>query len=287
MALDIKRKDKPQLTLIPEQERQIDYRFEFSVVASDARDFIESAVNSEMAEAFRPTAREEEKWGHVSSEHSQANGHAGEGGTTPGDPVTPTHDVVHSSSFKCPKGSEQNKFILYCPYSENSKGLARIRFTAVANFSDSLPLAKDRLAATNTAVIFLFWHAKDGEERDESKDRSPLEERMKDFMNRIAEINFLNEQFRPACVICGFEADEEQEAKLDEWAKKQRAKVWTNYKPDDGEDTIMETVQEVAEKMVERALEEIRGSAQLGGSYGDKKEDEPLITKKSKCCVLL
>jgi len=276
------------LTLIPEQERQIDYRFEFSVVGQDARQFVESAVNSEMAEAFRPTAKEEEKWGHTASAppNLEANGlDFREAGSTPGEVQAP----AQSSSFGKPavKGSDQNKLILYCPYSEQAKGIARIRFTALENFSESLPLTRDRMAAANQAVIFLFWHVKPGDERDEKTGRSPTEERIKDFMARIAEINFLPAHFRPACILCGFETEESQETQLDEWAKKQKATVWTSYEPDDGEDTIMESVQKLCEKMVERSSDEKRNSDQIGGSEKEKVESEGEGNQKSSCCAVL
>jgi len=270
------RKNKPMLTLIPEQERSIDYRFEFAIVGEGAKSFAESVVNSEMAEAFRPTAKHEKD--KMTEIHEDDEPHEEE----------PEHEVhglgqkVNKSTLPEPS-SEKNKLILFCPIGKETKALARVRFTCIEQFSDSLPLSRDATVAMNQAVVFLFRPNAVTGDRSPSKSREPLDEFKGDFISRFAEINHTPAKFRPHVRILCFDVEPEVADQLQEIGKTKDVTLYAQ--PDDGEDTMMESLQGICETLILLQLNNNRTSDVERISNGDT----PLITQpaRSSCCALL
>jgi hypothetical protein len=266
------RKNKQMLTLIPEQERSIDYRFEFTIVGEGAKSFAEAAVSSEMAEAYHPAkAKMDEIQEHEEEPKEE-------------------HHEVHGLELPA-KGntdggkehSEKNKLVMFCPIGEGTKAIARIRFTVVEQFSDSLPLTRDAQVALNQAVIFLYYPNGVGEAARCNKSSPPMDEFRSDFISRFAEINHTPAQFRPHCRIVCFEVEpEDEEALIQLGATK---KVNVDSQPDHAEDIVMDCLQGICDHLIQRQVN--------GRSEGQ--EDEPLVAQadktsappKSSCCVLL
>eukprot|EP00427_Karlodinium_veneficum_P030036 CAMPEP_0169191118 /NCGR_PEP_ID=MMETSP1016-20121227/4900_1 /TAXON_ID=342587 /ORGANISM="Karlodinium micrum, Strain CCMP2283" /LENGTH=268 /DNA_ID=CAMNT_0009267349 /DNA_START=67 /DNA_END=870 /DNA_ORIENTATION=+ len=241
-----KRKDKPQLTLIPEQERSIDYRFEFAIVGESAKTFAEGAVNSEMAEAFRPTAATGSSFAPTPVAESEEDVDGVE-------PVSPGVVTDPGSPGKQSHKSHGDKLVLFCPIGESSKALARIRFTCIEQFSDSLPLTKTDVAvAQNQAVIFLFYPKIFGGTRS-PRSKPPVEEFKCDFASRFAEINHVPKKCRPYSLILAVEPEEEDQEALEEFAKKKNISI--KAPPDGGEDTVMEELQCICDYLIRRQKE--------------------------------
>jgi len=241
------------LTLIPEQERSIDYRFEFAIVGEGAKIFAEAAVNSEMAEAFRPTAK------HKAEEEDKNHAHEDE------------HGRGHER-----KSPDVTEYVLFCPIGEGTKALARVRFTCIEQFSDSLPLGRDGVAAQSQAVIFLYHP---NAVADRSSDNSPVDDFKHEFISRWAEINHTPQQFRPHARILAFEAEPGVEEALAEIGKSKH--VTLDAQTEHCEDIVMEALQSVCEHLITRVNERRTSVAQNDAST------VPLIPQKSSCCSLL
>jgi len=266
------RKNKQMLTLIPEQERSIDWRFEFTIVGEGARQFSEMAVRSEMAEAFRPTAKHEEqakeKLEHIGEDEEADRG-------------IPKEKLRSVATDGDPHAKEKETLVLFCPIGENGKALARIRFTCVEQFSDSLPLGKDRQAALTQAFIFLFQPSSSRI----ASDKSPVDEFKSDFISRFAEINHTQEHFRPHCRILAIEAEPDLVELVEDIGKAKN--VTTDSVPDSGEETIMESLQEVCEHLIKRHSDRGSGSTAGLGSPKVGGDTAPAPTGKSRACVML
>jgi hypothetical protein len=263
------RKEKPQLTLIPEQERSVDYRFEFAIVNESAKIFAERAVRSEMAESFRPTAKkDEEHWDEPKNEKSSDFKSTGSGS-----------DGMAMDRRK----TDSKKLVLFCPVGDASRALARIRFSCVQCFSDSLPLSRAPEIAQNQAVIFLFCPSlSEGSRTPRTPSKSPVEEFKTDFMNRYAEINHQPKGCKPLSVILSMEAAEADQEQLEEFAKSKSMVIDSH--PDSGEDTVMEAIQAVCEYLVE-AQKRIERDSARGSNNGDTAPPAP--SEKSRLCVML
>lgn len=254
------RKDKQMLTLIPEQERSIDYRFEFTIVGEGARSFAEMAVHSEMAEAFRPTAKAKEE--------------------------APMENAPTEDDGKKREGENKEKLILFCPIGEGSKALARVRFTCVEQFSDSLPLTKDAQASMNQAIVFIFNTAAHAADKRAAGKGPPLDEFRSDFISRFAEINHHPEQYRPFSRILAIEAEPDALDTLNEVGKSKN--VGVDSAADGSEEGVIEAVQELCEALIKRASEKGTQSQPAGSSPRDAGAGNGAGSeKKSRGCVLL
>lgn len=260
------------LTLIPEQERSIDWRFEFTIVGEGARQFSEMAVRSEMAEAFRPTAKHEEqakeKLEHIGEDEEPDGG-------------SPKEKMRSVATDGDPHAKEKETLVLFCPIGENGKALARIRFTCVEQFSDSLPLGKDQQAALTQAFIFLFQPSSSRI----ASDNSSVDEFKSDFMSRFAEINHTQEQYRPHCTIFAIEAEPDLVELVEQIGKGKD--VTTDSLPDSGEETVMECLQEVCEHLIKRHSDRGSMSTGLGSPRVGGDLTAPAPKSKSRTCALL
>lgn len=250
-----KRKAKQQLTLIPEEGRAISYRFEVSLVGKGVKEFAKKACENEMAEAFHP------KGWHAGQEDEHT--------TTPGE--TAASGDVSNKGDKAGQGS----LTLFCPLGEamEKKGLARIRFVCIENFSDALPVHKEKLIAMNSAIIFLFWRVENSE--------SATEELLSDYTTRLAELRHgSTEQCKPYTVLHAYEADKTQEGKLKEFCENGLGKLagvlYEHFEYDD-EGTIMDNMTTLCEKMIEYQTN-ARATVALPKSDGAK--------KGSPCCTI-
>jgi len=235
------RLERKQLTLIPEEERAICYRFDIALVGKGAKDFATRACESEMAEAFQP--RSQRKKGGEIAPASEDDSENSSGSESP---------KKHCAGFEkdpiCPTSYHANDgMVLFCPIggSMTSKELARLRFQPIEQFSDSLPSSKKD--ATNQVVAFLF-HEID----DDGGGLSPTEERIRDFASRMAEINHTPLSQRPYTTIMAFEAAEEQRNQLKSFVDRQvKVQVKLHFYEDDMEDTVMDCMQRVVDEMID------------------------------------
>lgn len=231
MAALPKRKAKPMLTLIPEAENAINYRFNVALCGEQAKEVAHLAVESEMAEAYRPKGgaahkkvevkpiSEEDEEEHAAATTPSAHEHHGH------------HDDDH-----------EEQLVVFCPTGVGTKELARLRLTPVVGFSDSLPLTKDKAVAVNLVVCFLVW---------KPNQTSTIADAISDFQGRMAEIIHTPAGCRPLVMLLAFEADDAQEKELSAFVERQKAVTITPlYLPDDGEDTVMDSLQSVCEAMV-------------------------------------
>lgn len=213
-----KRMVSPKLTLIPEQERAINYRFEIAFVGEGASELVKVVANSEMAEAYKPAAA--------------------------------LHNCGSGATLHTDEGT-----VIFLPPSDDTLGdgdLARLRFSSIERFSDSLPTTRDPIAASNSAAVFVFWRVKP-DNRDPQKPSScSTSERLRDFTFRLSEIKHMPSNLRPYTVIFAFEADDSQEAAITEFVQNERAKMALEFYPDDGEDTLMAAMQELVDRMIRR-----------------------------------
>lgn len=280
------RANKQMLTLIPEAERSIDYRFEFAIVGQGAKGFAEAAVNSEMAEAFRPTAaKEKEKMDHIGEgdeeEDPEEAAKPADGADSAG--AGEGMGIPKRNDKRADSGSDKNKLVLFCPFSEESKGLARVRFTCIEQFSDSLPLGRDAQAAMSQCVVFLFYpNGVDEADRKECLD-NPIDAFKSDFISRFAEINHTPEQFRPYVRILCIEASPEDEETLTELGKTKGVGCFAQ--PDSGEDTVMESMTEIATDLVLRITGKSTSVKELVPET--KPAGHPGSAQASSCCVVL
>merc|ERR1719229_46899 len=103
-----------------------------------------------------------------------------------------------------------------------------------------MPLTKD--SGHTMVIAFLLW-------------RVPLEETkstINEWYSRMAEINHKPTNPKPMTVILAYEASEDQEERVNEFASKQGS-VEPKFFCDAGEDGVMESLQECAEAAIERS----------------------------------
>mmetsp|Transcript_45251 Transcript_45251/g.82665 ORF Transcript_45251/g.82665 Transcript_45251/m.82665 type:complete len:263 (-) Transcript_45251:104-892(-) len=222
------RKEKQCLTFIPEEEHAIKYRFEFSVVGSNAKDFADKIIDSDIAEAYRPKTKPGAPEGGQGSNGLEKLPLKGEGATD-GNQRVLFHNV----------GSDISK-----------TELARIRFGTLETFSQSLPVYQDHHHSSHAAVILLYWNgSKDQRPADEQSDI--LSDRLRDFTSRLAEVNF--QKFKPTIFLQAFGADDREQQKIRDWHSQHISKgVLLHLFDNDEEDTLMDAVQFVCEKLLSR-----------------------------------
>lgn len=228
-----KRKGGHKLTLIPEQERFIAHRFNVSLVGQGAHDFALRVCDSEVAQAFHPTAKKE----------SDGNLDAGQ------KDGSSKHTEVSPHSYHHGHNDEEDMLVLFCPTANNAKELARLRFVPLEKFTDSLPTTKDTAVAMNTAVVLLFWHVED-DAKEREPGMTPTEERISDISSRIAELNHMSPAFRPYSTIYAFAVDDEQEAALKDITKISKHNIELVCFPDDEEETVMDSMQALSDKVM-------------------------------------
>lgn len=252
-SLQVKRKPRPQLTLVPEDEKAaINFRFEVAIVGEGANEFAKMAVESEMAEAFHPKGY-----------NAAADLTATIGGATSN----------HSSSKL--GGSEKEQLTLFCPIGDVSekRGLARVRLICCESFSDSLPVHKEATVAMNTAIVFLFWRVDKGS-------GSAAGDRVSDFTSRLAELNHgAPADARPHAVVYGFDLDGDQESRLNDFLKKPLASgVQLEKFKEDNEDVVMEALTDLCEKII-LAQNKRQTVAAAPRSIGEQ-------PAKGRCCTI-
>jgi len=272
-----KRKDKKILTLIPEEEKSISYRFTIVVVGENAKEFAESAVSSEMAEAYKPKGKQKTDQGQTGgvvpsapSEDPKTGLLADrEGSTQPPPPlVAPTKSLAREE--------EQDKLVLYCPTGSSMKELTRLRIHPCVGWSDNLPLQRDTEVAKNTIVVLLHWQVK-------QVDASATDDVIREWYSRIAEINHLPSNMRPYTVVMAYETSKAQEEKLTEFTTKQKVVADPRLNPDACDDMLTESLQDLAEAAILRLQNMGRTSFLYKSESGT-----PLMLAagSSRCCAV-
>lgn len=251
------RKMKPILTLIPEEERAIAYRFSVVLVGANAHDYARQAVTSEMAEAYKPKsktkAKQAEDLGQISEDGPQGA------------------ELQPGRKGNAQQPGHEDKLVLFCPTGPNNKELARILLQPVCGFSDSLPFTKDEATAKYQIVVLLFWNV----EKDASSTSSTITE----WYSRIAEINHQPSNLRPYTIVLAYEPDSEQERSLNEFTGKYKGVAPATVIHDGSEDGITESLQDLAELCIGRLKRNERSSSIVLNS-GDLPSD------KARFCVI-
>jgi hypothetical protein len=260
------RKEKAALTLVPEEERAIVFRFDVALVGVGAKSFASQVVDSEMSEAFRPNGLKQ-----VDKMETVDEADTGE-------------KTVSMSPRKTERTSE---LVVFCPAGGNplSKELARIRLLPIEKFSDELPSNKKDVA--NQIVAFLFWQVDAGAEKDRRTEKTPTDDRLCDFTTRMAEINHMPRKERPFTLLLTFEADDTQLERLEAFVKKfpENTRPKINQYSDGQEDTLYTAMTDIVDDMISRQngrksiLE--RDNSRLSGDKGFT-----TATVKSRWCVI-
>jgi len=318
-----KRKQKQMLTLIPEQDRAITYRFEFAVVGEGAKAFAQKAVDSEMAEAFHPNAKQlAEKGGNSGGNeeceddehlrcidaprHAESTPPVHKQTTDDKDklvlffPVTADHrgqgsvplSKLNSAGLGSTGLSSMGTTMGAKPSTTGGTGgLARIRFQPVEAFCESLPLKRDPNATSNLAVVFLFWKVGKGQDataRGHRSGRNATEDQVRDFVTRMAEINHSPEPSRPYLTILAFDADPDQVIALKDFKDKNDKVSMETYSTtvESEEEIIMEALQQVCDNMIKNASQRrnVLTTQAEGTAEG---AEETKSTSRSSCCVVL
>mmetsp|Transcript_22910 Transcript_22910/g.53615 ORF Transcript_22910/g.53615 Transcript_22910/m.53615 type:complete len:260 (-) Transcript_22910:53-832(-) len=242
------RKEKQCLTFIPEEEHAIKYRFEFSIVGPNAKDFADKILASDIAEAYRPKVKPGAE-GNVNSEMKPLIAGASDGNQ---------HVLFHNV------GSDVSK-----------TELARIRFVLLDTFSQSIPVHQEPRSASNAAVVLLFWNCNRDEGEDENAQSEFISDRLRDFTSRLAETNFM--KWKPAVFLHAYGADEREEQRIKDWHAQHVSKgVVLEMFPDDQEDTMMDGIQAICEKLL---------SKDHGVHHnGSKQSLPPGSLERSSCC---
>lgn len=214
MQFQSARSEKSKLTLIPEQDRSVDYRFDFVLVGQSCSVLAKSIVESEIAVAYRPTAKTGAPRRECVDEEDLKT-------------------VVAAKSTASRRG-EDDRLLVYCPITGKPNSLARINFECVESFSQSLPLSRDPVKSLNQAVVFVFypelylepWNFKS------------------DFASRVAEFRHHPAGCKPYCVVFAIDPGDSEESL--------RAFADVNgfgfQLLDDGEeDTVMDALQNVCD----------------------------------------
>lgn len=252
------RKKKQLLTVIPDDDRPISYRFAVCVVGKSCKDFVHTATCSEIAQEYHP--------GHKKDKGGEDDG--------AGDPGSPPFS---------PAAEEDDKLVLFCPVSGVlTKELARLRFSLCAGFSDSIPMTSDKSVATNTVVVFLFWRVSDAPDRRE--DQATLSDTISDWRSRMAEINFKPANLRPFVAVLGFKASQEQQEAVEAFASDQRktARIVPSFFDDDSEEMFVEAMQNVVEQLI--SFQQSASSRRMG-STGSATPGMPGEARKGCCAV--
>jgi len=234
---DARRKPKQHLTVIPETERVINYRFDVYLCGHGATQFAKRATTSEIADEYRPKAK-----------------------------------PIGSGSSDTMETCEDD-LVLFCPTSEDntSSDLARIRFKPIEKFEDSLPQSRDPQVVANLAIILLFWPRRQGSS-EEIKEAS-LDNATSDIQCRLAEINFISPKCRPLVQLSAFAASLHEETKLKELiAQHKNVQLTLSTFPDDDEDTVVTAIQQIVEKLIARRTLPAGQSSKRGNGTDAKPE---------------
>jgi len=240
------RKDKKQLTMIPDGERAVTSRFNIILVGGACRDFASMMVSSELAQAYCP---------HQGGRQLNIMPSLQEDVFSP----SPSNGSEFSKTSHSPEGDDE-RLVMYCPLDAGSTGsagerfartsspgdLARLLFTPLVKFSDAMPIPRGH-QAEKTVVVLLFWRVPEiaGSEADTCTSSV-----ISDFITRMAEVRFVQMQFRPYVSLLAFGANEEQETHLQHFLSTQadlpkKVQVSSSFVEDDGEDFVMSELQTV------------------------------------------
>jgi len=223
------RKPKHHLTMIPEDEKPISYRFHVVLAGAKAHEFAQAAVDSEFA-----------------LEHMQRN-------------PRPSPSVGSTAS-KASVGDDDpdEEFVFFCPNDDGE--LARLRLSTCTGFSQHLPLSRDRATARNIVVVLLWWHVAAEEEA--------TEDAINDFRTRLAEIIHTPVHCRPYTTLLAFGASDEQRAELDNLVGNQKTiKVDLSFYEEDTEDCVIDSLKKVcAGTMAHLSVTYERSLASKGGA---------------------
>lgn len=263
-----KRKEKTTLTLIPEQERQISYRFDICLVGQSASSFAQKLVNSDAAEAYAPRQKKETKKLELLREDEESAGAVG----------------ARNEQQK----SKDDKFALFVPIGDVSvkKELARVRFIPLERFSESIPLKSDPQLILNTGVAFLLW--KVSKTRDE-EGKDPCESAIHDWISRLAEIKHGSKARQPYQSVLAFKVDAQQEELLDRFAGNPMAKqVRIEKFSNDDEDSAMDALTCMCESMIEYQVDAIKNAESTPTIVGVAPDSGPTArANTSRFCTVL
>mmetsp|Transcript_24581 Transcript_24581/g.47863 ORF Transcript_24581/g.47863 Transcript_24581/m.47863 type:complete len:284 (-) Transcript_24581:128-979(-) len=211
------RKPKHHLTMIPEDLKPISYRFHIVLAGEKAKEFAQTAVESDFA--LEHMQRKERDHAHA----SRFSVGAGSNYSSHGD--VSSMDSVNEDFF-------------YCPSDESEAELARLRLSTCIGFSQSLPLSRDREVSRNLVVALLFWQV--GPADKATKDA------ISDYRTRLAEICHTPAHCRPYTTLLAFGANHEQRTQLEDFVRMQKTiKVDGFFFEEDTEDCVVKAMKQV------------------------------------------
>ncbi|CAK0791303.1 unnamed protein product [Prorocentrum cordatum] len=224
------RRSSQKLTVIPEGEREVKYRFDFVICGKGAGNFVSSVISSELAQEFLSKVRQDEK--RSSSLETLAEDEEEQPVQ-----VRSTSDAKKSTASSL--GADER--IMFLPVGENASQIARLRFHSLEKFTDSLQQPKDRPQALFT-VVGLLCTKPAGNPEEAAKSA------IGDWQSRLAELGFMKARLRPYTVTLTYGLDEDAEKAVIDCINKTKVPVTPIFQEDDDTENVVESLQTAIDK---------------------------------------
>lgn len=259
------RRSAQKLTVIPEGEREVKYRFDFIVCGKGASSFCAKVISSDLAQEFLSKVRQDEK------RSTQLESLAEDEEEQPAQVRSKTDDSKKSTVSSL--GADER--IMFLPVGENASMIARLRFQTLEKFSDSLQQPKDRPQALGT-VVALLCAKPTGSPEEAAKS---VDSAIADWQSRLAELGFMKVRLRPYTVTLTYGMDEDAEKAVIDCINKTKVPVTPIFQDDDDIENVVESLQTAIDKAV-LSSNKMRRTASLLSRQGTSTEEK----KKGWCC---
>jgi len=255
------RRSAQKLTVIPEGEREVKYRFDVIICGKGASSFCANVISSDLAQEFLSKVRQDEK--RSTQLESLAE-----------DEEEPAAQVLTKADQKKTASSlGADERIMFLPVGENASQIARLRFQTLEKFSDSLQQPKDRPQAISTVVALLC--TKPAGRSHEEAAKSAIGE----WQSRLAELSFMKARLRPYTITLTYGLDEDAEKAVIECINKTKVPVTPIFQEDEDTENVVESLQSAIDKAVANS-NKMRRTASLLSRQDSSAEDK----KKGWCC---
>jgi hypothetical protein len=259
------RRSAQKLTVIPEGEREVKYRFDFILCGKGANNFCLNVISSDLAQEFLSKVRQDEK------RDNQLESLAEDEEDEPAAQVRSTSKTDPKKSTSGSLGADER--IMFLPVGENASSIARLRFQTLEKFSDSLQQPKDRPQALSTVVALLCTKPA-GRSHEEAAKSAILE-----WQSRLAELSFMKARLRPYTITLTYGLDEDAEKAVIECINKTKVKVTPIFQEDEDIENVVESLQSAIDKAVANS-NQMRRTASLLSRQDSSAEGQ----KKGWCC---
>jgi len=246
---------RSQLSMVPEQSFIISWRIELLVIGCCAEQWCTRAVDSKIAEAYRPHSTgvgSERLWLFIPLQPKEDRSPREATG------VRSPRERRLSQSMESANMRSMTSSDLMGSTPRSISGvreeLARLRFSPIQGFGDNLNLPTDPEKCINYIAVLLVVPAD-----------TSLKERMWDFQMRLSEISFKAKHMRPHVVMLTFNTDAAQDEQLEEFTAKWRDRVPIEVRAykEDSEEEIMEALADTCRSFIEKKLKHALASGTI------------------------